>query len=123
MAQAGGADDGEAARRRGIEPRFPKSARLCHTKLETPEYRRYRHDLGKVDLVFIDADHSYGAVRQDYERERKQPHRFLAFHDIKNTEHAPGVVRLWNELGGKKKELVSPESGMGIGIWSMRETP
>lgn len=118
-----GADDGAALRARGVAPRVPPAAKICSSKLETPEYRQFRHGLGMVDLVFIDADHSYGSVRQDFERERKQPHRFLAFHDIKNTEHAAGVVRLWNEIGGKKRELVADGSGMGIGIWSQKETP
>lgn len=118
-----GCDDGEAAFRRGITPRLPKAARVCAARAASPAYRQFRHGLGKVDLVFIDADHSYGSVREDYERERRQPHRFLAFHDIKNDVHAPGVVRLWNELGGKKRELVHPGSGMGIGIWSGKERP
>jgi len=118
-----GADDGAVAAAHGVTPRLPKAARICRAKLETPTYRQFRHDLGKVDLVFIDADHSYGSVRQDYEREKRQPHRFLAFHDIANAEHAPGVVRLWSEIGGKKRAIVHPGSGMGIGIWSATEKP
>lgn len=122
-----GADAGVIHKERGLDWRVPKRARVCWAKTESPEYRRFRHELGKMDLVFIDADHSYGSVRQDYEREKKQPHRFLAFHDIKNVAHAPGVVRLWNEIGGKKRELYVPrEDGraeMGIGLWSQKETP
>lgn len=122
-----GADAGVIQKERGLSVSLPKAARICWAKTESPEYRRFRHAMGKIDLVFIDADHSYGSVRADYEREKKQPHRFLAFHDIRNTEKAPGVVRLWNELGGKKKELYVPRMDgreeMGIGIWSQKETP
>lgn len=126
-----GCDEGSVPKRRKLPVAVPKAARICWAKSESPEYRRFRHALGMVDVVFIDGDHAYGSVRQDYEREKKQPHRFLAFHDIKNTTQAPGVVRLWNEIGGKKRELyvprldgvVMPGDEMGIGLWSQKETP
>jgi hypothetical protein len=122
-----GCDEGLVQARRELKMKLPLAASVCLAKTESPAYRRFRHALGMIDLVFIDADHSYGSVRQDYEREKKQPHRFLAFHDIKNIAKAPGVVRLWNELGGKKRELYVPRpSGgdeMGIGLWSQKETP
>jgi len=122
-----GCDAGSIQKERGLSMSLPKEAKICWASTESPEYRRFRHAMGKVDLVFIDADHSYGSVRADYEREKKQPHRFLAFHDIHNRDKAPGVVRLWNEIGGKKKEIYVPRSDgreeMGIGIWSQKETP
>ncbi|HEX9640579.1 MAG TPA: class I SAM-dependent methyltransferase [Candidatus Krumholzibacteria bacterium] len=122
-----GCDAGLIQAERGLSVELPDDARICWAEAESPRYKRYRHSLGKIDLVFIDADHSYGSVRADYERERKQAHRFLAFHDIKNTRQAPGVVRLWNEIGGKKRELYVPRTDggdeMGIGIWSEKETP
>lgn len=121
-----GADAGVIQKERKLEVSLPQAMRMCWATTESSEYRRFRHAMGKMDLVFIDADHSYGAVRKDFERERRQPHRFLAFHDIKNETHAPGVVRLWNELGGKKRELyVERTDGeqMGIGVWSEKERP
>jgi len=131
-----GCDEGLVQKRKKLAVSLPPAAKICWAKSESPEYRRFRHAMGKMDLVFIDGDHSYGGVRQDYEREKRQPHRFLAFHDIKNTEKAPGVVRLWNEIGGKKRELYVPRTvldgqmrmvstgdEMGIGIWSQTETP
>lgn len=129
-----GVDPWVIQRERGLVVSLPDDAKICVTRSEHADYRKFRHELGKIDLVFIDGDHSYGSVRADYEREKKQPHRFLAFHDIKNTHHAPGVVRFWNELGGKKRELYVPRTvlemrmvtngdEMGIGIWSQKETP
>lgn len=48
------------------------------------------------DLAFIDADHSYEAVKRDFETVR--PHaRMLALHDIVDGA-APGVRRFWREV-------------------------
>jgi hypothetical protein len=48
------------------------------------------------DLVFIDGDHSYNAVKNDYEIS-KNSGRIFVFHDIVN-DVCPGVVQFWNEL-------------------------
>lgn len=54
------------------------------------------------DLVFIDGDHSYNAVKLDWERFRRfvRPHGAVAFHDI--VQHPPEVPcdvhRLWQEI-------------------------
>jgi hypothetical protein len=47
-------------------------------------------------LVFIDGDHSYDAVKNDYEI-CKDNGKIFVFHDIVNAV-CPGVVRFWNEL-------------------------
>ena len=85
----------------------------------TDAYVAWRRELGPIDLVLIDANHHYRAVRRDFEIERAQPHRFLALHDITGARRGTeGVARLWRELDGNKIEIVAPESKMGIGIWS-----
>lgn len=91
----------------------------------SPEYLRWRHFLGHVDLVFIDGDHSYEGVKRDFEINASFPHRFLAFHDIiGSNRYTVGVKRFWDELKGNKLEIVRPHkeigvdhSTMGIGIW------
>jgi predicted O-methyltransferase YrrM len=55
-----------------------------------------------LDMLFIDGDHSYEGVRQDFEMYSPlvRPGGMVAFHDI--VEHPPeaqcDVFRLWNEL-------------------------
>ena len=48
------------------------------------------------DLIFIDGDHSYAGVKNDYEIS-KNSCKIFVFHDIVN-EVCPGVVKFWNEL-------------------------
>jgi hypothetical protein len=87
----------------------------------TEAYLAWRRALGPIDLVMIDANHHYCAVRRDFQIERAQPHRFLALHDITGARRGTeGVARLWRELDGNKLEIVEPGSRMGIGIWSTK---
>jgi predicted O-methyltransferase YrrM len=76
------------------------------------------------DLIFIDADHSYGAVRRDWEIYGPMG-RAVAFHDIngdgvhdKHTGAAIGVPVLWRELGNRFQhvEIRNPGDKFGIGI-------
>lgn len=109
----------------GFEIRVPAAARRFEGDSASEGYRRFRESLGHVDLVLIDADHRYRAVRRDFELNRTFPHRFLAFHDICGARReTAGVRRLWQELEGEKTEIVRPHlelgldrSLMGIGIW------
>jgi hypothetical protein len=115
----------------GLSVRLPQETRAFWGSSTSPQFRDWRATLGPIDLVFIDADHSYEGVRADFEINRALPHRFLAFHDIAGTDpDTRGVRQLWDELDGFKHEIVRPqiEAGpgaglMGIGIWSATESP
>lgn len=111
----------------GLEIRLPEEAQFLRADSDSETYLAWRRNLGHVDLVFIDANHRYEAVRRDFEINREFPHRFLAFHDICGANrHTRGVARFWHELDeGHKLEIVRPhlEIGsdlptMGIGVWS-----
>ena len=50
----------------------------------------------RKSLIFIDGDHSYTGVKNDYEIS-KNSGKIFVFHDIV-SDVCPGVVNFWNEL-------------------------
>jgi hypothetical protein len=77
------------------------------------------------DMVLVDANHHYRALKRDVALALSSPHRFLALHDITGgNRHTRGVKRVWDELDGHKLEIVraNPDcagaTSMGIGIRS-----
>ncbi len=85
------------------------------------------HCVGQeYDFVFIDADHSYRGVKNDWLNVGRHARKAVAFHDIHAHEYDAkegGVVRAWNEV---KAALVSdhmvlefahnPVRWMGLGL-------
>ncbi len=83
-----------------------------------------------IDLLFIDGDHAYAAVKRDWETYRQwvRPGAWVAFHDIQTPEltadggYANGfevaVHRLWNEVKslGATREFVARDEKPGYGI-------
>lgn len=53
------------------------------------------------DLIFIDGDHSYQGVKNDYEI-TKNSGKIFVFHDI-ISDVCEGVVQFWNELKSSEK--------------------
>lgn len=56
----------------------------------------------KPTMVFIDGDHTYNGVKNDYLIFEDIPEtKYLIFHDIAN-DNCPGVVAFWNEIKNNK---------------------
>lgn len=80
-----------------------------------------------IDLLFIDGDHSYDGVRQDFEMYAPlvRPGGAVVLHDIVAHPPASGVdvARFWNEAKARypHREIVAdPDQGWaGIGILSV----
>jgi cephalosporin hydroxylase len=81
--------------------------------------------LGPYDFAFIDGDHTYEAVKADFENYRTMmaPGGVMAFHDILAHERYPDnqVRRVWDEIvaaGYPTSELIENHSFSwgGIGI-------
>lgn len=80
-----------------------------------------------IDLLFIDGDHSYEGVRQDFEMYAPlvRPGGAVVFHDI--VPHRPlsgvDVSRFWNEAKARyshREIIADPQQGWaGIGILSV----
>jgi len=79
---------------------------------------------GKLDLAFIDGDHSYDGVRKDFYLTLQfcRPGTLIIFHD---TVACEGVRKMWWESIISRRvaafaEYVGSERAMGIGIASVR---
>lgn len=77
---------------------------------------------GPFDLLFIDGDHHYESIRNDFETYSplvKKGHPVL-LHDIMDTLYyrslGINVARLWSELPGEKAEWVSRPNGDSGGL-------
>lgn len=80
----------------------------------------------EFDFVFIDADHSYKAAKNDWLNVGRHARKAVAFHDIHAHEYDKldgGIVRAWNEVKGAlvSDHLVlefahSPVRWMGLGL-------
>jgi len=68
---------------------------------QSREFVHYMNN-NHFDLIFIDGDHSYAGVRNDYEIS-KNSGKIFVFHDIIN-DMCPGVVQFWNELKRNGKD-------------------
>lgn len=71
---------------------------------------------GPFDLIFIDANHDYDAVKADWENYRDLG-RIVAFHDIAHEEH--GVKDLWREITADSRYVTRQcvlYNLMGIGL-------
>ena len=120
------ADQGYA-KAQGFDIHLPPDVQTFWGNSDSVAFQEWRANLGHIDLVMIDGDHRYKGVRQDFDINRRYPHRFLAFHDITGANRwTRGVAKFWNELNhGHKWEICRPHaeigldhSVMGIGIWS-----
>jgi len=74
----------------------------------------------KVDFLFIDGDHRYEAIKEDYKLYSSfvKEGGIIAFHDIGENEEGGGRI-FWNEIKNnfKYKEILKdPNKGKGIGI-------
>ena len=69
------------------------------------------------DLYFIDGDHSYEAVKADYEN-YKDKCKYMAFHDILGLRSCEGVAALWNQVKLQHEywEFICPDLGTASGI-------
>jgi len=92
---------------------------------QTKTLRKIQHILGKnkLDLLFIDGDHSYKGVKQDFQMYAPlvKENGIIVFHDIvKVPDENMNVNKFWNEIKTEfnYKEIVDDwnQGKCGIGI-------
>jgi cephalosporin hydroxylase len=69
---------------------------------QSEEFINYMNN-NYFDLIFIDGDHSYNGVKNDYEISKNRGKIFV-FHDIV-SDVCPGVVKFWNELKNNNNDI------------------
>ena len=83
-----------------------------------------------IDFLFIDGDHSYEGVKQDFEMYRKlvRPGGFIAFHDIVDNDFDKsfGTQIFWKEIKNNFEyqefiRLNPQKTGCGIGLIKIPE--
>lgn len=99
-----------------------------------PEARSWaKENRGTFDFIFIDGDHSYEGVKQDFDTFSVclAPQGVIAFHDIAGNENATsrgltmGVPRFWRELKVSSTvsavlEIIDPADKFGIGLITLK---
>ena len=121
-------DPAEAAKRRALERvgRRGQSVHVIRGDSHDGETRRRALDCvsGSADFVFIDGDHSYDGVKQDFQdyASAVPPGGIVALHDIQPHSRGWGgeVPAFWREIRGRYRhaELVADahQDGFGIGV-------
>lgn len=76
---------------------------------------------GPYDLVFIDADHSYQSIYEDYLAYEPLSIKIIAYHDICGLRQCEGSKKFWDELKhtlptGSCMEIIDQTNPVGIGV-------
>lgn len=92
----------------------------------TSEWLRPLFEGATFDLVIIDADHSYEAVKRDFELYAPLATKAIMFHDIAGLRDCEGVARYWAEvkasLPGAAHEIIAEgDQRGGIGWLNIAE--
>ena len=91
-------------------------ARLVLGDSHDPKVVEIVRELGPYDFVFIDGDHSYDGVYQDY-RNYGPMAKVVAFHDIVYGKPGhDGAKVLWQQIKQNQCRAEYVRSGLGIGV-------
>lgn len=88
--------------------------------------KRLMKMMGPYDLIFIDANHEYELVKQDFENSLQMlsSHGIITLHDV-YAPTAPGVQKLWKEINEAEefdlKSFYYPDVPMKTGIGVVRK--
>lgn len=118
---------GYSGLRTGLYRRFSRGRQTLHllrADSHAPETARRVQDLFQgqgIDFLFIDGDHTYQGVREDWETYGPlvRPGGMVAFHDVAMNYENTEVKRLWDEIKMHfpHREYLEHQKGFyGIGL-------
>lgn len=109
-----------------VPGKLPNGTNFFHGNTRSNEFKQWLSQIGYVDLIFVDADHAYESVANDYERCKEVGHKYMAFHDVCGLRECGGSKKHWKEIenqpqnGYKETRVwISPEQKVdpiGIGL-------
>ena len=106
----------------GLEIDVPSKTDFFHGNCMSPIFANWRSKLGEIDLVLIDADHSYETTLHSINLNSEMKSKYIAVCGIannkaKNPEDSRGingVGPIWKEVKAEKTEFIFPHSEIGL---------
>ena len=114
--------DTRSATQFGFNIDVPSKTDFFHGNCMSPIYANWRSKLGEIDLVLIDADHSYETTLHSININSEFKSKYIAVCGIANNRVASeeegrginGVTNIWKEVKAEKTELIFPHSEIGL---------
>jgi hypothetical protein len=85
-----------------------------------PETVEWAEENAPYGMVLIDADHAHSAVEKDWELYSGMASKMVVLHDIGHSL-LPGPRQVWDQVQGRKLEIITPGQSLGIGILFLDE--
>lgn len=86
----------------GFTRRILKGSGVELWNMESAAFRDKAKELGRIDMIFFDADHRYEAVKEEVEWAKAVGIRQICGHDYGNPNPNFGVTRAVDEVFGKE---------------------
>ena len=101
-----------------VEPTEVPSYLVYKNRSGTSDTLDWAKNRAPYDLIFVDGDHSYEAVKKDYRNYWGMVKKFMAFHDICGLRDCEGARDSWNEIKAKHKytEFIADDPAYKVGI-------
>ena len=109
--------DTRSATQFGLDIKVPSKTDFFHGNCMSPIFANWRHKLGEIDLVLIDADHSFETTLHSINLNSEFSTKYIAVCGIAKSvddRGINGVAPIWKEVKNEKIELISPHEEIGL---------
>lgn len=106
----------------GLDIDVPTKTDFFHGNCMSPIFVNWRNQLGEIDLVLIDADHSYETTLHSLNINAELKSKYIAVCGIANNKAENvedgrginGVAPVWKDIKAEKTEFIFPHSEIGL---------